>query len=414
MADLILRQARLAAGAPQTDILISDGLIRAIAPNLSADCEIIDLAGALVLPGFVETHIHLDKSRVIDRCDLQEGTLVEAISETARIKRAFTEVDIETRARQTLEKAILAGTMALRTHVEVDPRIELRGFYAVQRLAKAYAWAIDVEICVFPQEGLINDPGCEELLIAACRNGASLIGGCPYADTHPIEHIDRIFALAREFNLDIDFHLDFDLDPSVMTLIEVCRQTRAHAYAGRVTIGHVTKLSALPTAQLLPIAEELAQSGVAVTVLPSTDLFLMGRGSDHNVPRGVTRVDILRRHGVTCSLATNNVLNAFTPFGDCSLCRMANLYANIAQLGRREDLEACLAMITSDAAKLMNIANYGIAIGHPADLLVMPAFDAASVVAENKLPRFGFKRGRRSFYRADAILEPAPVVGPRA
>lgn len=414
MADLILRQARLAAGAPQTDILIADGLIRAIAPNLSADCEIIDLAGALVLPGFVETHIHLDKSRVIDRCDLQEGTLVEAISETARIKRAFTEVDIETRARQTLEKAILAGTMALRTHVEVDPRIELRGFHAVQRLATAYAWAIDVEICVFPQEGLTNDPGCEELLIAACRNGASLIGGCPYADTHPIEHIDRIFALAREFNLDIDFHLDFDLDPSVMTLFEVCRQTRAHSYAGRVTIGHVTKLSALPTAQLLPIAEELAQSGVAVTVLPSTDLFLMGRGSDHNVPRGVTRVDILRRHGVTCSLATNNVLNAFTPFGDCSLCRMANLYANIAQLGRREDLEACLAMITSDAAKLMNIANYGIAIGHPADLLVMPAIDAASVVAENKLPRFGLKRGRRSFYRADAILEPAPIVDPRA
>lgn len=414
MADLILRQARLAAGAPQTDILIADGLIRAIAPNLSADCEIIDLAGALVLPGFVETHIHLDKSRVIDRCDLQEGTLVEAISETARIKRAFTEVDIETRARQTLEKAILAGTMALRTHVEVDPRIELRGFHAVQRLAKAYAWAIDVEICVFPQEGLINDPGCEELLIAACRDGASLIGGCPYADTHPFEHIDRIFALAREFDLDIDFHLDFDLDPSVMSLFEVCRQTRAHSYAGRVTIGHVTKLSALPTAQLLPIAEELAQSGVAVTVLPSTDLFLMGRSSDHNVPRGVTRVDILRRHGVTCSLATNNVLNAFTPFGDCSLCRMANLYANIAQLGRREDLEACLAMITSDAAKLMNIANYGIAIGYPADLLVMPAIDAASVVAENKLPRFGLKHGRRSFYRADAILEPAPVVDPRA
>src|SRR6185436_15010274 len=108
--------------------------------------------------------------------------------------------------------------------VEVDPRIGLKGFRAVRQLARDYAWAIDVEICVFPQEGLLNDPGTEELLIEACNEGADLIGGCPYADTHPIEHIAHIFAIAQRFDLDIDFHLDFDLDPSWMHLDEVISQ----------------------------------------------------------------------------------------------------------------------------------------------------------------------------------------------
>ncbi len=407
-ADLILRQANLGDGAPLADIVIREGRIAAITPPGLVAGEEISLEGGLVLPGFVETHIHLDKSCIIDRCDLREGSLAEAIRETARAKLAFSEDDIEQRARRTLEKAIMAGTMKMRTHVEIDPRIGLKGFHSIQRLAKDYTWAIDIEICVFPQEGLINDPGCEELLIEACRQGASLIGGCPYADTQPDEHIARIFAIARTFDLDIDFHLDFDLDTRFLSLTEVCRQTRAHNYAGRVTIGHVTKLSALPSADFVAAARLLASSGVAVTVLPSTDLFLMGRGIDHNVPRGVTRADLLRHHGVTCSLATNNVLNAFTPFGDCSLCRIANLYANIAQLGRRQDLEDCLAMVTSDAARLMNIEHYGVAVGHAADLLVFPTEAATSAIAEIVLPRLGFKNGRRSFFRADPVLN-SPV-----
>ena len=88
-----------------------------------------------------------------------------------------------------------------------------------------YAWAVDLEICVFPQEGLLNDPGTDALLVEACRGGAGLIGGCPYTDTRPNDHITRIFELAREFHIDIDFHLDFDLDPAWMHLHEVCRQT---------------------------------------------------------------------------------------------------------------------------------------------------------------------------------------------
>ncbi len=403
--DLILKSASV--GAPdgrRCDIGIAAGRIAAVEPSLSADCETIDLGGHLVMPGFVETHIHLDKSCVIDRCNIVEGTLPEAIAETARAKRGFTEEDIAARASRTLEKAIAAGTQLMRTHVEVDPRIGLKGFNAVGEVCRSYAWAIDVEVCVFPQEGLLNDPGTDELLISACEQGAGVIGGCPYADTQPIDHIARIFEIARRFDIDIDFHLDFDLDTSWMHVLEVCRQARACKYEGRVAVGHVTKLSALPRPRLIETARQIAGSGVAVTVLPATDLFLMGRAHDHNVPRGIARADILMQHGVTCSLATNNVLNAFTPFGDCSLCRIANLYANAAQLGRQEDLAQCMAMISTSAAKLMNRGDRTIAKGMAADLIVLPAPDAASAIAEIAAPWLGFKAGKRSFTRRPAEL----------
>jgi cytosine/creatinine deaminase len=134
----------------------------------------------------------------------------------------------------------------------------------------------------------------------------------------------------------------------------------------------------------------------------------MGRDHEANVPRGVAPANLLREHGVLCSIATNNVLNPFTPFGDCSLIRMANLYANVAQLGRPREIASCLDMVTTDAARLMNLADYGIAVDNPADLLVLDAESSFSAVAELVRPLAGFKAGRKSFEVARARLCPPP------
>ncbi|AMN45458.1 amidohydrolase family protein [Rhodoplanes sp. Z2-YC6860] len=405
MLDLVLRNARIAGrGAATFDIAVAGGRIADIAPSIAADAPSENLDGRLVTPGFVDTHIHLDKSCILDRCHAEHGTLQEAIAQVAAAKRAFTEDDVYERGRRTLEKAIVQGTTHMRTHVEVDPRIGLKSFQAIKRLKRDYAWAIDLEICVFPQEGLLNDPGTEALLIEACKSGAGLIGGCPYTDSDPHGQIARIFSIAREFDLDIDFHLDFDLDASWMDIEEVCRQAGAHGYGGRVAVGHVTKLSALPPKRLDAVAQRLAASGVAVTVLPATDLFLMGRDHDHAVPRGVAPAHRLAEHGVTCSLSTNNVLNPFTPFGDCSLVRMANLYANVAQAGSSRELAACFDLVTQQPARLMNLSDYGVAVGNPADLIVLDGTDPAMIVAELAAPLMGIKRGRRSFSRPAAVF----------
>ncbi len=402
--DLVLRAARVGDANP-VDIGLRNGLIAAIEPSIAAEAPSEDAGGRLVMPGFVETHLHLDKACILDRCRV-DGTLADAIAGVAVAKRAFTEADVYARAETVLKKAIPQGTMRIRTHVEVDPRVALRSFNAIKRLRADYAWAVDIEICVFPQEGLLNDPGTEELLVQACEQGADLIGGCPYTDSDPHGQIARIFEIAKRFDIDIDFHLDFDLDPSRMTVEEVCRQADLHRWGGRVAIGHVTKLSAIPADRLVEIGRRLSSAGVGLTVLPATDLYLMGRGHDHNVPRGVTPAHWLMEQGVTCSLATNNVLNPFTPFGDASLVRMANLYANVAQLGRPVDLAACLDMVTGSAARLMNLKDYGIAVGNPADLVVLDATTPAGAVAELAQPLFGLKRGRRSFTRDAAVIHP--------
>jgi cytosine/creatinine deaminase len=403
--DLVLRNACMAGREPQiADIGLAGGRIAAVEPRIESEALVEDIGGRLVIGGLVETHIHLDKSCILDRCTSREGTLAEAIAEVAKAKIDFSEDDIYARGRRTLEKAILQGTMRMRTHVEVDPRIGLKGFNAVRRLQRDYAWAIDLEICVFPQEGLLNAPGTEELLIEALRQGADLIGGCPYTDADSLGQITRIFAIAQEFDCDIDFHLDFDLDPSRMDLNEVCRKTEQSGWGGRVAVGHVTRLSALDSTELGVMAQRLAGAGIAVTVLPATDLFLMGRGHDHDIPRGVAPAHRLIGHGITCSIATNNVLNPFTPFGDCSLVRMANLYANVAQIGSAADLASCLDMVTNLPAKLMNLDDYGVAVGNPADLVVLDCNDRSAAVGEIARPLFGIKKGRRTFICPPARL----------
>ena len=408
MSELVLRNARLAGeDAGPVDILVAGGRIEAVAPCIRSDAPAEDVGGRLVLPGFVETHIHLDKSCLLERCG-DTGTLAEAIAAVASAKREFTVEDVYRRAERTLRKSILQGTTRVRTHVEVDPRVGLRGFEAVSRLKLDYAWAVDLQLCVFPQEGLLNDPGADELLVEACERGADLIGGCPYTDTDPHGQIARIFELARRYDLDVDFHLDFDLDPGRMDVDEICRQTEAHGLGGRVAIGHVSKLSAATRERVDALAARMANAGVALTVLPSTDLFLMGRDAERLVPRGVAPAHRLLAQGVNCSISTNNVLNPFTPYGDCSLVRMANLYANVAQLARPAELASCLEMVTTRSAKLLNAGDYGIAPGNPADLVVMDAGTPAAVVAELAQPLIGYKRGLRTFTRAAAVLhEPA-------
>ena len=388
------------------DIGIHGATIGAISPALNAEGPEIDAAGCLVVPGMIETHIHLDKTCILDRCSIKEGTVAEAVRETAAVKRNFTVEDVYARGKRTLERCIGHGTMHMRTHVELDPGIGMIGFEAVSQLARDYAWAMDIECCVFPQEGLTNNPGTEELLVEGLRRGARVIGAAPYFDTDPRGQIDRIFAIAREFDAEIDMHLDLAETTEGMQVDYVCRKTEEFGWGGRVAVGHMTQMSLLPPARFAAIAARLASAGVAVTVLPSTDLHLMGRSHDHAVPRGVVPVEPLRRAGVICSISTNNVLNPFTPYGDGSLVRMANLYANVCHVSRPADLAGCLDMITGDAARLMRLDDYGIRVGGPADLVCLDANSPAEAIAALAQPLWGIKRGRASFTRTRPQLHP--------
>ena len=395
--DLIIRNARFAGRPAEVmDIGIARGRIVAIEPGLSADADIYDAKGRLACPGLIETHIHLDKSRIIDRCAPQERPKLSPVIGVAPLKKAMTVEDVHARAAETLEQCIKHGCTHMRTQVEVDPGIGMRGFEGVQALIDEYKWAIDIEICVFPQEGLISYPGTDELLVHGLKRGAKVIGGAPRYDKDGPGQIRRIFELAREFDVDIDMHLDVGNTAEHMDVDLVRELTDKYKRGGRVVVGHMAKLSLLPPSELAALARSLADSGIAVTVLPATDLFLMGRDQDHSVRRGVADANVLMANGVTCSLSTNNVLNPATPYGDCSLIRIANLYANVLQVDRPAQLCECFDMLTHSSARLLNLKDYGLAVGNPADVVIVNARTPEQAVAEIAQPVAAFKHGRRT------------------
>jgi cytosine deaminase len=184
----------------------------------------------------------------------------------------------------------------------------------------------------------------------------------------------------------------------------VCELAEKYGWQGRVAIGHVTKLASMPLSAMAGVTRRMAQAGVSLTVLPSTDLFLMGRDQEFNVRRGVVDANRLIGEGVNCSLSSNNILNPFTPFGDGQLMRQGNLYANIVQRGEREDLQQVWSMFTTRSAALMRRRDYGIAVGNPADFVVIDATDAVDGLREIAPTLMGYKAGKRTYVRERARL----------
>jgi cytosine/creatinine deaminase len=401
--DLIIRNARLAGGSP-VDIGVAGGKIVAVEAGLAADAQEYDAAGNLACGGLIETHIHLDKTRIIDRCPPEDGRNANAVPRVAAVKASFTEQDVYQRASATLENCIKHGTQRMRTHVELDGGVEMRSFDALEKLRRDYSWAIDIELCVFPQEGLTNNRRADELLVQALERGARVIGAAPNYDPDHSGQIHRIFDLAREYDADIDMHLDSGNSSADMDIHLVCELTKQYRLGGRVAVGHGCKYSTLPPADLKKLAAEIADAGVAVTVLPATDLYMMGRDQDHSVRRGVADANVLVENGVNCSISSNNILNPFTPLGDGNLIRIANMQANVCQIGEPRRLRECFSMLTDRAARLMNLSDYGIEVGNPADIVVFDATTPEQAVAEIRSPLVAFKRGVLTVTRPRAEL----------
>jgi cytosine deaminase len=399
--DLIVRNVRRVAAPDEgtVDIAVVDGRIAAIGPALAGECETYDAGGRLACAGLIETHIHLDKSRIIDRCPLPETRRVNPVTTVAPLKLTMSVEDVYSRAEATLRECLVNGATRMRTQVEIDPAIGLRGFEAISALAAAYKWAIDIEPCVFPQDGLTNYPGTEELLVEALKAGVPVLGAAPRYDSDPAAQIERVFALAREYDVDLDLHLDVGDSTDHMDIHKVLELTERFRRGGRVVVGHMAKLSLMPPAESAAMARRLADAGIAVIVLPATDLYLMGRDRDHDVRRGVADANHLAAHGVTCSLSSNNILNPATPYGDCSLIRIANLHANILQVIGAPRLRELFLMLSEHSARLLRLTDYGLEVGKPADIVIIDATSAEQAVAEIRPPLAVWKRGRRTVTR---------------
>jgi cytosine/creatinine deaminase len=303
--DLVLRNARIVgstADAPLQDVGITGGRIAAIEAGLPDGGESLDVDGGLVSGGLIETHIHLDKSRLLDRSEPAPDRGVDHMRRVSAVKPGFTVEDVYKRAGASLETAIAHGCTHMRTHVEVDPNVGLKSVDALEQLAKDYAWAVELQLCVFLQEGWTGVPEGDANLVATLERGATAIGGAPSYDSDGPGQINRIFELAKAYDVDVDIHLDVGANHDHLDIYQVCELADKLGWGGRVAVGYGSKYSSMPPDKLRDLGKLMSDSGVSLTMLPATDLFTVGRHQDHSVMRGVADGNALAAHGVNCCL----------------------------------------------------------------------------------------------------------------
>jgi cytosine deaminase len=418
--DLLITNARVWDDRPPVDIAVDGDRIAAIEPGIQAEAgRTIDAGGRAVLPGFVEPHLHLDKALIYRRQPAREGTLEEAIRLTAQLKAEQDRDDVLERSRAVLDMAVAHGTVAVRAHPDVDPIQGLIGVETALTVRDEYRDLLDLDVVAFPQEGIIKAPGTRELMEEALRMGANVVGGCPYnertwEDTK--RHIDVVFELARRFDAPVDMHADFAddaTDERFATAGYVAEKAIEHGFEGRVSLGHVTSLGSLTREDAAPVIERLRDADVSIVTLPATDLYLGGRGDERNQRRGLTPVHRLRDAGVNVTFSSNNVRNAFTPFGKADMLQIGNLLAHAAQFGTPQSQAEVLRMATYDAARSIGLPDYGLAEGRRADLVVCDSEVVGDVLADIP-PRLWVVRGGRVTVETrheTVIHRTAPVPG---
>jgi cytosine deaminase len=373
--EVVLRHARLASGAI-VDLGIAAGRICARGPQLAASGSVeLDAAGHLTLPGFVDPHLHLDKA--LSRGELREPpeTLAEAITASRGLKAHWTEAAIEARATRAVTMALRAGTTALRTHVDVDLSLGLRGFHALCRIREQFSGQVRIQIVAFPQEGLDPAGKVEGLLRRALREGADAIGGLPALSPDPRVHIDRLFAIAKEHGADIDMHVDESDSPLDLSIEYLAERTQRDGYEGRVVAGHCTSLAAVDEDTLHRVLAAVGAAGISLVTLPSTNLYLQGRGDRPPVRRGLLPVRAAVAAGINVAYGSDNIRDAFTPFGNARMLETGLVLGHAAHMGSPAELRSIVRMATHNGARALRLPDYGLDEGCRADLVVL---DAAS------------------------------------
>ncbi|RHW33936.1 N-acyl-D-amino-acid deacylase [Neobacillus notoginsengisoli] len=402
MSNLIIRRAHIKDGEALKDIKISGGKITEIATDIQNDnnSKEIDAKGNVVLPSLIESHIHPDKAFLEDRKPNKSGTLEEALKNTAELKKLYTFEDVKKRAEKVLRWSILNGTTIMRAQPDVDPYEKTLGVEVLVHLKEKFKDVLDMQIVAFPQEGIIQSPGVLEMMEETIKMGADIVGGCPYSEKtmeDTKKQLEVVFDLAEKYNLPIDMHADFgtNADDPQNTCIElICDMTIARGYQGRVAIGHVTTLGSLDPEVAAPIFDKIAKAGVTIVPLPVTDMFMTGRTERKNIPRGMAPVMAMMEHGVNIAYSSNNIRNAFTPFGNADLIAVGYLLQVSQQMGSADQRRAVLDMVTYNAAKALGISDtYGLEVGKNADLNIYDCDDISNLINDQPLIRYVIKRG---------------------
>jgi cytosine deaminase len=393
--DLVVRRARVADRL--CDIGIAGQRIAHVGGPAEGAVE-LDADGRLASPAFVQPHIHLDKVLVGPLLPPnRSGTLAEAIALLHATKRAATEEEVRARAGAVIRSAVLAGTTAIRSHVDVDTiggLVPLRGVAAAR---VDHADLCEIQLVAFPQEGIERDPGAGSLMEEAMRGGADVVGGMPHweADHEAARrHIDFCLELAVRHDADVDMHVDETDDGRWHSFELLIDAAERFGWGGRVTAGHLCAMAAWEDGYATGQIRRAAAAGVNVVTNPPTNLMLQGREDPEPRRRGIPRVKELLGAGVCVAAGQDCVDDAFYPFGNADPLQVALIVAHAAQLGTPDEIAAALRMVREDAARVLRLPEYGLIAGAPADLVVLDAEREADALREQAPRRWVLRGGR--------------------
>ena len=384
--DILITNARLREKQYLVNILIQDGIIKLITPSksdISADEQenskrIIDASGHLVTPTFIDPHVHMDKAFISEEVpDNKTGTLTEAIEIIWDKKKKYTIEEVVLRASRVVELGILNGTTKFRTNVDVDTIIGLKGIEALKEVQRKYRAVADIQIVAFPQEGIIRDPGTNKLMKKAMKKGADVVGGMPYNEmtyNDTMEHIDFCFRLAKDFNADIDMHVDETDTPDAKSLQYLAAKTIKEKYHGRVTAAHTCALAAYDDIYAAKVISLIKEANMNMVTNPATNLMLQGRYDKQPIRRGITRVKELLQSGVNVAYGQDCLKDTFYPtWGREDLLEVGMITAHAAQFTQPHEIDTLFNMPTYNSAKILRLKNYGITEGSAADINVIDA-----------------------------------------
>lgn len=393
--DLIIRGAVLRRSTKsKSDIAIKDGRIEKIAGNIEGKAaQELDADGNLVTESFVNTHLHLckvytlmmmDEAALKDYHGADMGKAMTAIELAARVKKKYDEKWIIKNVRKACALAARYGCTHIRAFADVDSKGRLEGIKALIRAREEFKGIVDIQVVAFAQDGLVREPGAEELMRQAMDLGADVVGGIPwieYTDADIAEHVRICFKLAQEYDKPVSMLVDDAGDNGLRSLEVMALETIRTGWQGRSLAHHARAMAMYPKPYLQKLAAILKKADMGIVSDPHT-------GPLH------ARVRELLEEGVLVSLGQDDISDAYYPYGRNNMLEVAFLNSHLLWFTTREDMETLYTMVTTNPARAIGLKDFEIKEGAVANLVVLDQPNVLEALRFHEKPKYVISHGK--------------------
>ena len=402
MFDLLIIHAHLPDGRRDVSVGVKDGLIQEIsaqdALRHAGAGEVLDAAGQLLSPPFVDPHFHMDSTLSYGQPRVnQSGTLLEGIALWGELKPQLRQQDVIDRALSYCDWAVANGLLAIRTHVDVsDPRLlAVEALLEVKARVRPY---LDLQLVAFPQDGVLRAPGALDNLKRALGMGVDVVGGIPHFERTMADgatSVRLLCELAADLGLPVDMHCDESDDPLSRHVETLADQTHRLGLHGRVTGSHLTSMHSMDNYYVSKLLALMAEAQLHVVANPLINITLQGRQDSYPKRRGMTRVPELLQAGINVAFGQDCVLDPWYSLGSGDMLEVAHMGLHVAQMTSQAGMRQCFEAVTTNAASVLGLEQYGLAPGCRADFVLLQAATPAEAIRLRATRLAVFKAGRR-------------------